>query len=100
MLKFYVIVKLFGRPRFFQMCSINTFDLTFQRFSSHRLTESRYTITFPGCVSTFFTTSSIEMASCDRLKPLGSPTSMMAMPVAVRPRPSNKLHRATHDMKT
>lgn len=61
------------------------------RCVSAELTESRYRMTFPGCVSTFFMTSSVWTPSGGRLKPLSRPTSMMAMPVAFRPRPSYRL---------
>lgn len=59
---------------------------------SVKLTESRYRMTFPGCVSTLFMTSLVWTPSGDRLKPLSRPTSMIAMPVMFRPRPSDRLH--------
>lgn len=62
---------------------------------SVKLTESRYRTTFPGCVSTFFKASPVGKPSGGRVKPLSRPTSMMAMPVAFRPEPSDRLQRVT-----
>lgn len=61
------------------------------------LTESRYTMTFPGNVSTFLTTLSVWIPSGSRTKPLSRPTSMMAIPVAFRPRPWTRLQGRAED---
>lgn len=65
----------------------------------HKLTESRYTMTFPGSVSTFLTMSLVWIPSGDKTKPLSSPTSMRAIPVAFRDRPLTRLQRRENKKK-
>lgn len=59
------------------------------------LTESRYRMIFPGCVSTLFMTSSTWMLSGTMMNPDIRPTSMMTMPVAFRPRSPDRLQNTT-----
>lgn len=69
------------------------------RPQTHKLTESRYTMTFPGSVSTFLTMSLVWIPSGDKKKPLSSPTSMRAIPVAFRDRPLTRLPRRDNKQK-